>query len=240
MKKIIIYGDLHGCLDEFKLLRAKINPSTNDKEIIIGDILDRGLYSNELLKYVRENKISSILGNHEYKYIRYKEHQNIFKKSGKKNPIILDDSQQNIYDNLTHKDFIYLKSLPFFMKIDNLTLLHAGLINKIDLKIAKKRDLEKILWIRTVDTNQKILSLNDSKKSSILWSEFYNGNQGVIVYGHNIFDEVKIDKYSIGIDTGCVFGGKLTALIIYDTSNPMQNYEILEQNALKTYHKHEI
>lgn len=36
MKKIIVYGDLHGCLDEFLELRNKIKPSSIDREIIIG------------------------------------------------------------------------------------------------------------------------------------------------------------------------------------------------------------
>ena len=101
MNKTIIYGDLHGCLTEFKELRAKVNPTKNDKEIIIGDILDRGLQSNELLEYVRENNILSILGNHEYKYIRYKKHQDNLLKTGKKNPINLDKQQQYIYNNLS-------------------------------------------------------------------------------------------------------------------------------------------
>jgi len=233
--KIIIYGDLHGCLDEFKLLRAKVNPTQDDKEIIIGDILDRGLYSNELLKYVREHNISSILGNHEYKYLRYKKHFDIYNKTKKEIPIKLDDEQKKIFDNLSSEDFDYLESLPFFIKIDNLTLLHAGITNNINLETAKKKDLEKILWIRTLNENQKILSLYDDNTTSKLWSEYYDGNQGTIIYGHNVFDKIKIDKYSIGIDTGCIYGNKLTALIISNTINPMQNYKIIEQKANKVY-----
>jgi bis(5'-nucleosyl)-tetraphosphatase (symmetrical) len=235
MNRTIIYGDLHGCLDEFKLLRAKLKPTQDDNEIIIGDILDRGLYSNELLRYVREHNISSILGNHEYKYIRYKKHQDITDKTGKKNPIILDDEQQYIYDNLSDDDFVYLNFLPFFIKIDNLTLIHAGIVNKIDLDSSKKRDIEKILWIRTLDQNQKPVSLYDDINGAKNWSEYYNGTQGIIVYGHNVFDEIKIDDYSIGIDTGCVYGKKLTALIITDTLNPIDNFEIVQQKALKSY-----
>ena len=228
MNKIIIYGDLHGCLDEFKKLRAKVNPTKNDREIIIGDILDRGLQSNELLEYIRQNNISSILGNHEYKYIRYKKYQDIFLKTTKRNPISLDEKQQYIYDNLSSDDFKYLESLPFFMKIDNLTLIHAGITNNINLDTTSKKELEKILWIRTLDEKQKILSLNDDNPSAKLWSEYYDGNQGIIVYGHNVFNEVRFDKYSIGIDTGCVYGGKLTALIINDTNNPLENYNIVQ------------
>jgi bis(5'-nucleosyl)-tetraphosphatase (symmetrical) len=235
MNNIIIYGDTHGCLEEFKELRAKINPKANDKEILVGDILDRGPYSNELLKYVRENNIASILGNHEYKYLRYKNHQNITKSTGKKNPIVLNEEQKYIYNNLTQEDFKYLESLQFFIKIDNLTIIHAGITNNINLETASQKELEKTLWIRTLDQNQKVVSLFDTDIQTQLWSEYYDGDQGFIVYGHQVFDEIKVDKYSIGIDTGCVYGKKLTAIIIKDTKKPFVEYEIISIDAKKTY-----
>ena len=228
MNKIIIYGDLHGCLEEFKELRAKVNPSSNDQEIIIGDILDRGLYSNEVLEYVRENNILSILGNHENKYVRYKKHEDNFLQTSKKNPMNLSDDKLEIFNKLSIEDFKYLESLPYFIKIDNLTLVHAGLTNKIDLNTAKKKELEKVLWIRTLDENQKTLGLNDDNPSAKFWSEYYDGNQGIVIYGHEPFEEIKIDKYSIGIDTGCVYGNKLTALVVTNTEDPINNYTIVD------------
>lgn len=231
-KRTIIYGDLHGCLEEFKELRLKVNPLEHDQEIAIGDILDRGPSSTELLKYIRENKISSILGNHEYKYVRYKKHQDNFIKNNIKNPIVLDNEQLKIFNNLTNEDFEYLKSLPFFIKVGNLVLIHAGITNKINLLSAKKRELENTLWIRALDENQTPLSLeNTNQINAKFWSEYYDGNQGFIVYGHNRFDDVKIDKYAIGIDTGCVYGNKLTALIVHDTIVPFSNYEIMQVSA---------
>jgi len=228
LNKIIIYGDLHGCLEEFKELRAKVNPSSNDQEIIIGDILDRGLYSNEVLEYVRENNILSILGNHENKYVRYKKHEDNFLQTSKKNPMNLSDDKLEIFNKLSIEDFKYLESLPYFIKIDNLTLVHAGLTNKIDLNTAKKKELEKVLWIRTLDENQKTLGLNDDNPSAKFWSEYYDGNQGIVIYGHEPFEEIKIDKYSIGIDTGCVYGNKLTALVVTNTEDPINNYTIVD------------
>jgi len=222
-----VYGDLHGCLAEFKTLRAKINPSKNDREIVIGDILDRGPSSNELLAYIRKHSIESILGNHEYKYIRYQKHYEKFLQTSKKIPMKLTSTEAKIFETLTDEDFNYLNSLPYFIKIDNLTLLHAGITNKINLDKIDKDDLSKLLWIRTLDKNQKILSLKDDKDDAKHWSEYYNGNQGIIVYGHQAFKDVKINKYSLGIDTGCVYGNKLTAVIIENTINPLSDYELV-------------
>ena len=226
--KIIIYGDPHGCLDEFKALRTKINPSHADREIVIGDILDRGPSSNKLLKYIREHNIESILGNHEYKYLRYKKHQNAFLKTGKKNPMKLSETKLKIFNDLDEDDWKYLENLPFFIKIDNLTLLHAGITNNINLQTATKKELEKLLWIRYLKQENTPLSLGSEDETSKYWAELYNGQQGIIVYGHEPFKEVRVDKYSLGIDTGCVYGNKLSACLISDTQYPLGSYEIVD------------
>ena len=237
---IVIYGDLHGCLDEFKALRTKVNPSNNDKEIVIGDILDKGPFSNELLTYIQKNNISSILGNHEYKYLRYKKHQDSFLETGKKIPMQLEPEEIEIFNTLTAKDFEYLDTLPFFIKIDNLTLVHAGLTNKIDLDTSNIKDLKKTLWIRTLDNNEKTLSLSDDYPAAKYWSQYYDGKQGIVVYGHQPFNEVKVDTYSFGIDTGCVYGNKLTALIIYNTKNPKEDYKIIDTQSTQKDNKNEF
>ncbi|WP_320035766.1 metallophosphoesterase family protein [Halarcobacter sp.] len=228
MSRIIIYGDIHGCLEEFKNLRKKIDFNENDKEIVIGDILDKGPYSVETLRFCIENKIESILGNHEYKYLRYKKHYELFVKTNKKIPMKLDDEKSKIFESLNNEDFEYLLNMNFYKKIDNLTLIHAGITNDIKLDENNQHDLEKLLWIRKLDDNQKPVALRDSNLNYKWWSEYYNGNQGFIIYGHQPFDKIKIDEYSIGIDTGCVHGNKLTALIINDTINPKDNYYLVQ------------
>ena len=233
--RTIIYGDIHGCLEEFKILREELKITNEDTEILVGDLLDRGPFSNEVLTFVREEKIGLVLGNHEYKYIRYKKHDELSKQTGKKNPMLFNEQKLSIYENISDEDMAYLEAAPFFIKIDNTVILHAGITNKIDLENANKKELESLLRIRTLDENQKTLVLGQTTWNARFWSEWYDGNQGVIVYGHEVFDKVKIDNYSFGIDTGCVYGGKLTALEIYDTKEPMLNYNIVQVSALQKY-----
>lgn len=80
-----------------------------------------------------------------------------------------------------------------------------------------------------------MLALGQNPYGSNFWSEWYDGNQGIIVYGHEAFSDVKIDRFSFGIDTGCVYGNKLTALIIFDTKNPLYNYDIVQLRAKRAY-----
>jgi len=233
--RTIIYGDVHGCLDEWKTLRHELNVTSDDREISVGDLLDRGPYSNATLTYARENSIELIMGNHEYKYLRFNKHEENKKHSGKKNPMMFNDEKLSIYENISDADMAYIESAPFFIKIDNLTLLHAGITNKIELNCATKKELESLTRIRELDANQKTLALGQEAFGSRFWSEFYDGSEGIIVYGHEAMSKVKKDRFSFGIDTGCVYGDKLTALIIYDTKEPLLNYNIVQVSAQKEY-----
>jgi len=233
--RTIIYGDIHGCLDEFLTLREELNITPEDREILVGDLVDRGPTSNAVVKYARENNLELVLGNHEYKFIRYKKHDDAFKETGKKNPMNFNDDKLNIYQNLSNEDMEYLNAAPYFIKIDNLTILHGGITNDIVLEKASKKELESLLRTRELNAEQKTLALGQTAFGSRFWSEWYDGNQGVVVYGHEVFSKIKIDKYSFGIDTGCVYGGHLTALIIFDTKEPMLNYDIVQVRAKQEY-----
>ena len=233
--RTIIYGDVHGCLDEFKTLRSELNLTNDDREISVGDLLDRGPLSNTTLTYARENDIELVLGNHEYKYLRYANHEATLKATGKKNPMTLNDEKIEIYNNLSKEDIEYIQAAPFFIKIDNLTIVHAGITNKIELLNAKKKELESLTRIRELDENQKTLALGQTSFNSRFWSEFYDGGEGIIVYGHEAFNKVKIDKHSFGIDTGCVYGNKLTALVIEDAKDPMYSYDVVQVSAFEKY-----
>ena len=238
--RTIIYGDVHGCLDELNLLRQELRVTTQDREISVGDILDRGPYSNETLRYVREHNIELVMGNHEYKYLRYYKHQLALKQSGKKNPIFLNDEKIAIYENLSQEDIDFLYAAPFYIKEENLTVVHAGITNKIILEKASKKELESLTRTRMLSKAEKTLVLGQEKFGAQFWSKCYDGSEGIIVYGHEVFSKVNKDKYSFGIDTGCVYGDKLTALIVYNTQDPLWNYDIVSVEAFKKYSEKKV
>ena len=103
MKRLIVYGDLHGCYKEFINLRKKINPLKKDIEVCVGDTITRGKDSIKILRYIQKNNIKSVVGNHENKIIRYLKHE----KSGVKNPIELDQDEKKIdVSSMDLKDLI--------------------------------------------------------------------------------------------------------------------------------------
>ena len=215
MGRVIIYGDIHGCYEEFVNLREKINPLRTDIEICVGDIITRGKDSIKTLRYIQKNNIKSVIGNHENKIIRYLKHE----KSGVKNPIKLDEDEKNIVSNLNVGDIDFLNNMLLFMKFGGITILHAGLQNHFNLESLSKEEKSKVLRLRYITNDDKFIPFGEEDSGSIFWSKAYDGKQGFIVYGHQTFKEARIGKYSLGIDTGCVYGNKLSAAVFSDIDN---------------------
>lgn len=221
MNKLIIYGDIHGCYKEFKALRETINPQKNDIEVCVGDIITKGYDSISVLQYIQVHNIKCVLGNHEDKIVRYFKHKIL----SKNNPISLDRDEQNIVDKLRIQDIAYLKSLPIYMKFQNLVIVHAGLQNEMDLNNLFKREEQKVLRLRYLDEDGHFVEYNNETDRSAFWADVYDGNQGFVIYGHQHFKEPRVNMHALGIDTGCVYGNKLSAAI-FDLNDHL-SYEIV-------------
>lgn len=233
--RVIIYGDLHGCLRELEILRDKIRPNSSDIEYSIGDIINKGPYSKDLIAYLRDNNIKAILGNHEEKFLRYRFHEKLGKK---KNPVLLNNLQEELYKKLDDKDFEFLENLPYFVRLGKLTLIHGGTTNMLKLDEMTKKELQIILHIRWLDKNEHFISLEETKyKGDHFWADVYDGHDGFIVYGHQPFKKPKITRNALGIDTGCVYGNKLTAAIFKHVDQKVEDlsFEIVQVKAQNNY-----
>jgi len=228
--RLIVYGDLHGCLEEFKALRKKIGIKKKDIEVIVGDSIIKGPFTRKTIKYVRKNGINLILGNNEDKLLR------CFEKEDK-----CSDRFWSFAKELKKKDIEFLKTLPYFMKFKNITIVHGGIpitLKTLDKKLSDKEKKELTL-LRYYDKNLKSLNWLERDKRYKYWAELYDGREGFVVYGHQPFKEPKIDKYAIGIDTGCVYGGKLSAVIFKKKGDKFdtKHYKIISVKARKKYFK---
>ncbi len=234
MNKLIIYGDIHGSYDELITLRKKINPQKDDIEVCVGDIITRGKDSVKTLRYIQEHNIKSVLGNHEDKIIRYLQYE----KQAIKNPITLDEDEQNIVNSLDLKDIEFLMNLPLFMKFENITIVHGGLKNSYDLDNLTKNQKAKILRMRYLDKNQNFIAFGKEENDSIFWANLYDGNQGFVIYGHQWLQEAKINQFAIGIDTGCVYGNKLSAVIFKKIDKKYEYQTITSISSSKSHTAH--
>ena len=234
-KRVIIYGDIHGCLKELKKLREKLQVNRNDIEISVGDFLNKGSKSVKTLRYIEKNHIFSVIGNNEEKIIRY---YYDYKKDPQKCAKNIRKYELKIVKKLNTRDIHFLKSLPYFIKIKNLTVVHGGV--KIGLKLnhnLSEQDKKDITLIRFYNDKFEMVPYSDKKNLIHFWSDHYNGSEGFVVFGHHPFKKPKISKYAIGIDTGCVYGGKLTAVVFnFDKKKiDTRHYKIYQQKAKSDY-----
>ncbi len=234
-KRVIIYGDIHGCLYEFEELRKKVEACKNDIEISVGDFLNKGPYSLNTLRYLNYHDILSVMGNNEEKIVKlYHKYQ----KRGKEYLKTLRKADKKTLLEMEEKDIAYLESLPYYMKIDTLTIVHGGVIN--GMKLSKNmRDGEKKLLtqLRFFNKAHEPIPYDDFENRETFWSEEYDGKEGFIIFGHHPFPEVKIDKHAIGIDTGCVYGGDLTAIVFdyHDKKIDSSNYTLHQIKATRNH-----
>ena len=223
MGRIIIYGDIHGCLDEWMLLRKELRITPEDAEISVGDLLSKGPKPLATLRYARQHGITTVLGNHEERFLE------IAHAHQERPGVTLHRASQKIYQKLDSADLAYLFAMPRFVRIANLTIVHAGLTNAINLQNIQPEE-EGLL------TRLRYISRGAGTYEYVFWAEVYNGNQGFVVYGHTPQDLTRHPN-ALGIDTGCVYGEQLTAAVFEHKAARIdtKNYQIVQVAAKERY-----
>lgn len=231
IKRTIIIGDIHGCIDEFnELLNILSYDKEEDRLILLGDLIDRGPDSVAVVKKARELQLECVMGNHEHKFLKW------YISQGTK--VDVYDKHPH-YTQFTDEDVNYIFRMSNYIKLPehNIVVVHAGMRSKVPLINQAKEDL---LYIRYIDSNQNLLSLKKINKlgkaamDARFWTDFWTGPESII-YGHNVhsyqdplIEEVAPGVMCYGLDTGCCFGGKLTALIV-------ETKEIVQVQAKRPY-----
>ena len=144
----------------------------------------------------------------------------------------LNTLEQAIYEELTQEDFVFLESFPFYRKVNDLCILHAGVLPDTHLERLDKEEAAKIMRVRYVDEAGRFVHLDDVDPTKhFFWSELYDGRYGYIVYGHQPFLNPRVDRFSFGIDTGAVYGNKLCAAIFEEGVAARYSFVFLKTRA---------
>ena len=211
-----IIGDIHGCCDELEELLAKLGYVCGEsgyahpdgrKVVFLGDFCDRGPRNADVLKLamrmVKNGNALAVPGNHDMKLLKYIKGRNIQMTHGIDLTIAEMEAQG---DEFKAEAAAFLDSLISHYVFDNgnLVTAHAGLKQEyIGRGSMRVRDF--CLYGETTgefDSYGLPVRLD--------WAADYRG-RGMVVYGHIAGKEVKSLNGTYCIDTGCVFGGSLTA-----------------------------
>ena len=214
-----IIGDVHGCHQELvELLTAlgyetdpdgsMVTPPPGRRALFLGDLVDRGPAIPAVLRLVMGMLASGaalcIPGNHEVKLLRALNGKNVTKTHG------LAESLQQLAEEppeFSGEVATFIDSLVGHYVLDEgrLVVAHAGLPEKLQGRASGQVRAVALYGDTSGETDDYGLPVRYP------WAEDYRG-QAFVVYGHTpVPDAVWINK-TICIDTGCVFGGRLTAL----------------------------
>ena len=221
-------GDIHGCLGELTSLHKKILSHNkfdvkNDLIIYLGDYIDRGRNSKEVINQIlklNDNNIKTInlMGNHDEFMIDF-----LFKKKNNLKSWLNFGADQTFRSyNIEIVDFIkdgfeddVINKLreTLFKKMEE---THINFFKTLQLSYST----EKYLFVHAgIDPEKK---LSEQTRKDYLWSrssEFFKKNfkaQKIIVHGHTPEVSVVNDEYRINVDSGCYFSGKLSSVCLRD------------------------
>jgi predicted phosphodiesterase len=218
MQRTIIVGDVHGCAEELRMLLRKCGHGKGDRVVLAGDLVAKGPDSQGVVQYARENGVLAVLGNHDAFALG---HKNEVDKER------LQDRRTYIR-SLSAEDWAYLEALPHFLRLGDVRpggpevlVVHAGLVSGIPVEDQRKEYLRSLRSID--DTGEPTSRL----LVHFPWAAHWRGPEWVI-FGHDAVRGLQQQPLATGLDTGCVYGRQLTAIVLPEG-------KIVQVAALKRY-----
>jgi protein phosphatase len=233
-----IIGDVHGCYEELLGLLNKlgylvqettaghfdISTPPGRKVIFVGDLVDRGPASHKVLKLamqmVDQEQAFCVPGNHDDKLMRFLEGRQVKVAHGLELTI---EQLSTTTADFQEQVLQFLQNLPLHLELDHgkLLVVHAGLEASMHGRVGSA--------VRSFCLYGKTTGKTDEHglPERYPWAQDYRG-QAKIVYGHTPVSQPQWFNQTLCLDTGCVFGGTLTALRYPEN-------EIVQVPALQTY-----
>ncbi|MEU5181824.1 polynucleotide kinase-phosphatase [Streptomyces longwoodensis] len=208
-----IIGDIHGCASELEALLGKlgyvdgVHPGGRTA-VFVGDLVDRGPDSPGVLRrvmaMVKSGNALCVPGNHENKYGRHLKGRKVQHTHGLAETVaqMAGESEEFVAEV---REFIDSLVSHYVLDGGRLVVCHAGLPEKYHGRTSGRVRSHALYGETTGETDEFGLPVRYP------WAEDYRG-RAAVVYGHTPVPEATWLNNTICLDTGAVFGGKLTAL----------------------------
>lgn len=205
MEKIYIIGDVHGCYKSLIALINKLPNKEKSKICFVGDLVDRGANSYDVVKFVIENNYDCILGNHEQMFlesvpnIRNNKNDELFEhwlyEAGGKQTLNSYSSKDEM-----NKHIKFIKSLPLYIEYKDYKTKDGRYL------VVSHSSVGRAWELRNSEDEMDI----DLFEGQVLWSrnKYFDNKEIFNIYGHTVFENVQINDYSCAIDLGCCYSKK--------------------------------
>jgi diadenosine tetraphosphatase ApaH/serine/threonine PP2A family protein phosphatase len=199
--RTIVVGDLHGCHDEAIELLDRLAVTSSDRVIFAGDLVDRGPKRRECVELAMKH--ACILGNHEEKHLRMRQKP--------LDGLIPDHAETRRV--LEPEHYAYFATLPLFLRLpeSDAVVVHAGLLPGVPIE---RQDPRILLHAQCVNPPElKTAWPSKAPPGWTFWTNHWAGPERVI-FGHTVLDRPLVARWAVGIDTGCVHGLSLSAVVL--------------------------
>ncbi len=203
--RTFVIGDIHGCVDELNRLLDHLAPSGGDHLVFLGDYVDRGPGSREVIARLLGLKLEGprctfLKGNHEDMFLAFMgmpgRYGDAFLYNGGDATLrsygVDRCPTPEIASRMPPEHLAFLQALELTQSLGGFLCVHAGVNPDRPLEAQEPEDL---LWIRGT-------FIQKPHRFGV-----------TVLFGHTPCREVLIDlPYKIGLDTGLVYGNKLSCL----------------------------
>jgi hypothetical protein len=199
LSRTVVVGDIHGCYDELQALIESVGLRESDRLICVGDLVTKGRKSREVLElFMKDARLSSVVGNHDRALLEY--------WKGERKKKHLKPAQRKCAKELKDERERYaafFDTLPAYLDLGSHVVVHAGLRPGITLA---EQSLDDLTALRTLGPDRE-------SRTGTPWYEDYDGDKTAL-FGHWPSPTPRRGPHAIGLDTGCVYGYKLTAYVV--------------------------
>jgi serine/threonine protein phosphatase 1 len=196
----LVIGDIHGCNFELQALLDKAGLTEADCIISIGDCVDRGLETPEVLRFFSEHaQAQVIMGNHERKHVRGAKHEVKLARSQQISKIQLGEAYPAA--------IAFMSGLPLYLNLSDALLVHGYFEPGIPVEQQNPSVLCGTMG------GEKYLHTHYPQP----WYELYAGDRPILVGHKNYTGTTQPFVYQervFGLDTACVTGKALTGLLL--------------------------
>lgn len=228
--RTFVIGDVHGCIEEFNELLSTLAPVAGvDAVVLCGDLVDKGPHSALVVKRaraLRESGVNTVLvmGNHEEKHGRFRAR---LASGGDVTALKGHEEMNEITRGLCAEDVAFLNTAVLFHRLPEhgVTVVHAGVPLNVgtlpeDMGALSRKERDRFALVCRVrfvrPSTGGMVPLGQEQDGDVYWADAYDGRFGHVLFGHEPFMGEHDGRFphATGLDTGAVFGGRLTAAVL--------------------------
>ncbi len=202
--RTLVIGDVHGCLAELLALLSECGHRPGDTVVFTGDLVAKGPDSGGVVRLARRLGALGVRGNHDERVLGWYR-----AAPGERKRLKLKPWHREAAEQLRSREWEYLAALPAFLRLPEhgALVVHAGLVPGVPVEAQREQDLFNLRSLTPAGAASHRI------EGGTPWAKAWAGPETVI-FGHDAVRGLQTFPLAFGLDTGCVYGGRLTALVL--------------------------